>query len=86
MQGGAHPDGILIASVMEEYRKDAWVEIIERTQEVGRRRVRAQLLVSARACPSGSMGVRHGAGLRDILEEVCGWVCEREHRCRCGRS
>jgi hypothetical protein len=26
----AHPEGILIASVMEEYNKDAWCEIIER--------------------------------------------------------
>src|SRR6201995_2236357 len=23
----AHPDGVLIASVMEEYKKDAWIEI-----------------------------------------------------------
>jgi dihydroorotate dehydrogenase len=30
-----YPDKILIASVMEEYRKDAWVEIIERCQEAG---------------------------------------------------
>ena len=31
----AHPEGILIASVMEEYHKDAWCEIIERCQDVG---------------------------------------------------
>ena len=24
-----HPRGVLIASIMEEYRKDAWVEIVE---------------------------------------------------------
>ena len=29
------PDGVLIASVMEEYRKDAWCEIIERCQAAG---------------------------------------------------
>jgi dihydropyrimidine dehydrogenase (NADP+)/dihydropyrimidine dehydrogenase (NAD+) subunit PreA len=29
------PDGVLIASIMEEYNKDAWVEIVERCQEVG---------------------------------------------------
>ena len=31
----AYPDHMLIASVMEEYNKDAWHEIIERTQETG---------------------------------------------------
>ncbi len=31
----AYPDGILIASVMEEYHKDAWCEIIERCQDAG---------------------------------------------------
>src|SRR5262245_10678653 len=30
-----YPERVLIASIMEEYRKDAWVEIIERCQEVG---------------------------------------------------
>src|SRR5258706_14371311 len=30
-----YPDGILIASVMEEFRKDAWVELIERCEAVG---------------------------------------------------
>jgi dihydroorotate dehydrogenase len=29
------PNGVLIASIMEEYRKDAWVEIVERCQEAG---------------------------------------------------
>ena len=28
-----YPDGVLIASIMEECNKDAWVEIVERTQE-----------------------------------------------------
>src|SRR6184192_4472191 len=27
-----YPDRVLIASIMEEYRQDAWVEIIERCQ------------------------------------------------------
>ena len=30
-----YPDRVLIASIMEEYRKDAWVEIVERCQEAG---------------------------------------------------
>src|SRR5262245_56582192 len=29
------PQGVLIASIMEEYNKDAWVEIVERCQNVG---------------------------------------------------
>ena len=29
------PDRILIASIMEEYRKDAWVELVERCQACG---------------------------------------------------
>ena len=28
-------DGILIASIMEEYRRDAWIEIVERCQDTG---------------------------------------------------
>ena len=31
----SHPDGILIASIMEEYNKDNWIEIVTRCQEVG---------------------------------------------------
>src|SRR3954454_16560066 len=30
-----HPERVLIASIMEEYCKDAWVEIVERCQNVG---------------------------------------------------
>src|SRR3954465_10100876 len=30
-----YPDRVLIASIMEEYRKDAWVEIVERCQDAG---------------------------------------------------
>src|SRR5256714_1688165 len=29
------PDGILIASIMEEYNRDAWTEIVERCQDTG---------------------------------------------------
>jgi dihydroorotate dehydrogenase len=31
----AHPGGVLIASIMEEYRKDSWVEIVERCEAAG---------------------------------------------------
>jgi dihydroorotate dehydrogenase len=30
-----NPNGILIASIMEEYNRDAWIEIIERCQDAG---------------------------------------------------
>jgi len=30
-----HPEGVLIASIMEEFRREAWEEIIERCQEAG---------------------------------------------------
>src|SRR6187397_2946187 len=30
-----YPERVLIASIMEEYRRDAWIEIVERCQEVG---------------------------------------------------
>ena len=30
-----HPEGVLICSIMEEYDRAAWVEIVERCQEVG---------------------------------------------------
>ena len=43
-----YPDRVLIASIMEEFRKDAWVEIVERCQDGRRRRLRVQLLLPAR--------------------------------------
>ena len=43
-----YPDRVLIASIMEEYRKDAWVEIVERCQEAGVDALRVQFLLSAR--------------------------------------
>ena len=30
-----YPDGILIASIMEEFEKDAWVEIVQRCESAG---------------------------------------------------
>src|ERR1043165_2831413 len=30
-----YPDKIVIASIMEEYNKDAWIEIVEKTQATG---------------------------------------------------
>jgi dihydroorotate dehydrogenase subfamily 1 len=69
-----YPDGILIASIMEEYRKDAWQEIVERTQESG-----VDAFELNFSCPHGLPERRMGAAMGqcpEILEEVCGWVNE----------
>jgi dihydropyrimidine dehydrogenase (NADP+)/dihydropyrimidine dehydrogenase (NAD+) subunit PreA len=67
-----HPDGMLIASIMEEYRKDAWVEIVERCQEAG-----VDALECNFSCPHGLPERRMGSAMGEnpeILEEVCRWV------------
>ena len=66
------PDRILIASVMEEYRKDAWVEIIERCQNAG-----VDAFELNFSCPHGLPERKMGAAMGEspeILLEVCGWV------------
>ncbi len=68
----SHPDGVLIASVMEEYNRDAWIEIIERTQETG-----VDAFELNFSCPHGLPERKMGAAMgqnSEILEEVCGWV------------
>src|ERR1700730_519115 len=42
------PDGVLIASIMEEYNRDAWTEIVERCQDAGVGFVRIEFLLPAR--------------------------------------
>lgn len=67
-----HPKGILIASIMEEYKKDAWIEITERCQEAG-----VDAFELNFSCPHGLPERRMGAAMGQdpsILEEVCGWV------------
>jgi dihydroorotate dehydrogenase subfamily 1 len=67
-----YPDRILIASVMEEFRKEAWVEIIERCQEVG-----VDAFECNFSCPHGLPERRMGSAMGEnpeILEEVCRWV------------
>lgn len=69
-----YPGRILIASVMEEYRRDAWRELIERTQETG-----VDALELNFSCPHGLPERRMGSAMGQdpaILEEVCGWVNE----------
>lgn len=68
----SHPDGVLIASIMEEYNKDAWVEIVQRCQNAG-----VDAFELNFSCPHGLPERKMGAAMGqdpDILEEVCGWV------------
>ena len=67
-----YPDRILIASIMEEYRKDAWVEIVERCQDVGVDAFEMNL-----SCPHGLPERKMGSAMgvdANIVEEVTGWV------------
>ena len=66
------PDRVLIASVMEEYRKDSWIEIVERCGACGVDGFELNF-----SCPHGLPERKMGAAMGeapDILEEVCGWV------------
>jgi dihydroorotate dehydrogenase subfamily 1 len=66
------PDGILIASIMEEYNKDAWAEIVERCQDAG-----ADSFELNFSCPHGLPERKMGAAMGEnpeIVEEVVGWV------------
>ncbi|MDX1945461.1 MAG: NAD-dependent dihydropyrimidine dehydrogenase subunit PreA [Pirellulaceae bacterium] len=67
-----YPDRVLIASIMEEYRKDAWIEIVERCQAAG-----VDALECNFSCPHGLPERRMGSAMGEnpeILEEVCRWV------------
>jgi dihydropyrimidine dehydrogenase (NADP+)/dihydropyrimidine dehydrogenase (NAD+) subunit PreA len=66
------PNGILIASIMEEFRKDAWVEIVERCQDAG-----VDAFECNFSCPHGLPERKMGAAMGEnpeILHEVCSWV------------
>src|SRR2546428_4047355 len=66
------PDGILIASIMEEYNHDAWTEIVERCQDAGVDSFELNF-----SCPHGLPERKMGAAMGEnpeIVEEVCGWV------------
>ena len=68
----SQPPGALIASVMEEFRKDAWIEMIERCQDAG-----VDAFELNFSCPHGLPERKMGAAMGEnpeILEEVCGWV------------
>jgi dihydropyrimidine dehydrogenase (NADP+)/dihydropyrimidine dehydrogenase (NAD+) subunit PreA len=66
------PNGVLIASIMEEYRQDAWIEIVQRCEAAG-----VDAFELNFSCPHGLPERKMGAAMGqdpDILEEVCGWV------------
>lgn len=66
------PDGVLIASIMEEFNKDAWIEIVERCEAVG-----VDAFELNFSCPHGLPERKMGAAMGqnpEVLEEVCGWV------------
>lgn len=68
----AHPEGILIASIMEEFNKDAWSEIVGRCEEAGVDSFELNF-----SCPHGLPERKMGAAMGqdpDVLGEVCSWV------------
>jgi dihydroorotate dehydrogenase subfamily 1 len=67
-----HPDGVLIASIMEEYNRDAWFEIVQRCEATGVDGFELNF-----SCPHGLPERKMGSAMGenpDLLEEVCGWV------------
>jgi dihydroorotate dehydrogenase subfamily 1 len=66
------PDGSLIASIMEEYNRDAWIEIVERCENAGVDSFELNF-----SCPHGLPERKMGAAMGEnpeIVQEVCGWV------------
>jgi dihydropyrimidine dehydrogenase (NADP+)/dihydropyrimidine dehydrogenase (NAD+) subunit PreA len=67
-----YPDGRVIASIMEEYSKDAWVEIVERVQATGVAGFELNF-----SCPHGLPERKMGAAMGQdnaVMGEVCRWV------------
>jgi dihydroorotate dehydrogenase subfamily 1 len=67
-----YPDGVVIASVMEEYNKDRWCEIVERVQATGVAGFELNF-----SCPHGLPERKMGAAMgqsNEIMHEVVGWV------------
>lgn len=67
-----YPEGVVIASIMEEYNKDAWIEIVERVQATGVAGFELNF-----SCPHGLPERKMGAAMgqdNTVMHEVCGWV------------
>ena len=70
----AWPESVLIASIMEEFRKDAWHEIVERCQEVG-----VDAFELNFSCPHGLPERKMGSAMgqdASLVTQVCEWVAE----------
>jgi len=70
----AYPKKALIASIMEEYNKEAWQRIVREVQETGVDAFELNL-----SCPHGLPERKMGAAMGEdpsICEEVVGWVKE----------
>ena len=68
----AYPEHMLIASIMEEYEEERWIEIVERTQATGVDAFELNL-----SWPHGLPERRMGAAMGqdpDIVAEVVGWT------------
>lgn len=69
-----YPDRVLIASIMEEYKKESWIEIVKRCEEVG-----VDAFEINFSCPHGMPERKMGAAMGqdcEVLADVCGWVDE----------
>ena len=67
-----YPDRVLIASIMEECNKEAWIELVERCQACG-----VDAFELNFSCPHGMPERKMGAAMGqdpELLEEVCSWV------------
>eukprot|EP00198_Chlamydomonas_reinhardtii_P004458 XP_001693794.1 psbA translation factor [Chlamydomonas reinhardtii] len=67
-----YPNRMLIASIMEEYNKDAWEEIIGRCEEI-----KVDAFEINFSCPHGLPERRMGMAMGqdpEVLGEVCGWI------------
>ncbi|KAJ8435030.1 hypothetical protein Cgig2_027239 [Carnegiea gigantea] len=70
-----YPDRILIASIMEEYNKASWEELIDRVEQTGIDAIEINF-----SCPHGMPERKMGAAVGQdcaMLEEVCGWINEK---------
>jgi dihydroorotate dehydrogenase subfamily 1 len=66
------PNRVLIASIMEEYKRDSWIEIIQRCEAAGVDGFELNF-----SCPHGLPERKMGAAMGenpDILREVVAWV------------
>ena len=69
-----YPHKVLIASIMEEYRKEAWQEIVRAIQETGVDGLELNL-----SCPHGLLERRMGMAMGEdpaLVREVVSWVHE----------